>query len=140
MTITHQIEVSAVIDQPVQTVWDAFTTPEDITQWNQASEDWHCPEARQDLRVGGRFSSLMAAKDGSMQFEFSGEYTKVEPAQRYEYRLDDGRMVSVDFEAVTPEQTRLTERFDPEQMNPLEMQQAGWQAILDGFKSYVEKK
>lgn len=136
----EQIQVSAVVNAPLERVWDAFTTPADIMTWNHASDDWHCPAATNDLRVGGTFTSQMAARDGSVSFEFSGEYTQVTPHQSYTYRMPDGRMAEVTFWRVSENQTLVAERFDPEQTHPAEMQQAGWQAILNNFKAHAESK
>jgi uncharacterized protein YndB with AHSA1/START domain len=134
---TTKITIKTTVEQPLEQVWAHWTQPEHITQWNQASEDWHCPKASNDLRVGGQFSSTMAAKDGSFSFDFGGTYNEVEPQKRLRYTLEDGRVVSIDFTADGP-QTHIVETFDPETENPAEMQRAGWQAILDNFKAYSE--
>ncbi len=106
-------------------------------QWNSASDDWHTPSATVDLREGGTFTSRMEAKDGSMGFEFGGTYTKIVNQQRIEYTMDDGRTVSAVFEEHNGH-THVTETFDPETENSREMQQQGWQTILDNFKNYAE--
>jgi uncharacterized protein YndB with AHSA1/START domain len=131
------ITVAAVVKAPVEKVWDCFTLPEHITQWNFAVPEWHCPSATNDLRTGGRFSSRMEARDGSMGFDFSGVYTEVRPQQHIAYTMDDGRKATVDF---TPAgtTTKVTTSFEAESQNPVEMQQGGWQAILDNFKRYAE--
>lgn len=134
------IQVTTTVNAPLQRVWDAFNTPEDIMAWNHASEDWHCPASRNDLRVGGSFASTMAARDGSLAFEFGGEYTQVRPHEFIEYRIADGRMVCVTFERLSDTQTRVTERFDAEGTHPRDMQQTGWQAILDNFKRHAEQR
>ncbi len=131
------ITVSATVQAPLQTAWDAYTNPEHIVKWNFASDDWHCPSATQDLRVGGKFSSRMAAKDGSFAFDFEGEYTQVELHQSLAYRFGD-RQAEVVFEEVAPDQTRLTVTFDPETENPEEMQRSGWQAIVNNYKKHTE--
>jgi uncharacterized protein YndB with AHSA1/START domain len=131
------ISITAVVKAPLQTAWEAYTQPQHITQWNHASDDWHCPNATNDLRVGGRFSSTMAAKDGSFSFEFEGVYTHVEPHQRLAYTFGD-RRAEVVFEPVTPGQTRVTVTFDLEDTNPEEMQRSGWQAILENYKKHAE--
>lgn len=133
--ITIQNTINASIDK----VWDFWTTPEHITKWSFASPDWHTPHAENDLREGGKFSSTMAAKDGSMSFDFGGEYTLVEKNKAIEYILGDGRKVKISF-TETPSGVEIIQSFDPETQNPEEMQRGGWQAILDNFKSYVEKK
>ncbi len=132
-----QISVSAEINCPVSKVWQAWNSPEHITQWNAATPDWHCPKADVDLRVDGRFSSIMAARDGSFEFDFNGVYTEVTEHASIRYEMPDGRKVHVKFEDLGGK-TLLTETFDPESMNPHEMQQAGWQSILDNFKKHVE--
>lgn len=136
--MNNPIQVQVHIPAPVQQVWDAFTQADAVQQWNAASEDWHCPAARNDLREGGDFNYVMAARDGSMQFDFAGIYTQVQPLQTIAYTMGDGRKVKVSF---TEEEgtTLVTEHFEAEEMNSREMQQAGWQAILDNFKQYVER-
>lgn len=131
-TITVQTNVSA----PIEEVWKAYTTPEDIKQWNAASDDWHTPSATVDLREGGVFSSRMEAKDGSMGFDFAGTYTKIETQKLIEYEFG-GRHAKVEF---TPAQdgVRVGVTFEAEAENSLEQQRVGWQAILDNFKRHVE--
>lgn len=132
------ITIQTTIDANASAVWHAWTSPEHIVQWNHASDDWHSPAAANDLRVGGRFKFTMAAKDGSVSFDFTGTYTAVEPHAYLAYTLDDGRTVDVTF---TPadKHTHIVERFEAETVNPPEMQQTGWQAILNNFKRHVEQ-
>jgi uncharacterized protein YndB with AHSA1/START domain len=132
------ITVQATVSAPVEKVWQAWTQPQHITQWNQASPDWHCPKAENDLRDGGKFSSTMAARDGSMSFDFGGTHSKVEQHKVIESAMGDGRTMKVQFTS-TPNGTQVTETFEAEGQNPVEMQRAGWQAILDNFKQYTEK-
>lgn len=131
------ITIETTINAPLEKVWYAWNTPEDIMKWNSASDDWHTPSSTVDLRVGGKFTSRMEAKDGSVGFDFEGTYTNVVDQELIEYSMSDGRKVSVKF---VPEndQVKVIESFDPENQNPEEMQRAGWQAILDNFKKYVE--
>lgn len=131
------ITVSAAINAPVAKVWDAWTKPEHITKWNNASEDWHTPKAENDLRKGGAFSSRMEAKDGSMGFDFGGVYDDVKNHELIAYTMGDGRTVSILFES-EGNTTNVTETFEAESSNPIEMQQGGWQSILDNFKQYAE--
>jgi len=132
------ITVSAVIAAPIGRVWSFFTGPEHIVGWNNASDDWHTPKAENDLRVGGRFVSRMEARDGSDGFDFSGTYTRVDPLAEIAYTLDDERLVQVSF-AAEGKDTIVTTTFEAEQTNSMELQQTGWQAILDNFKKYCEK-
>jgi len=131
------ITVQSTINAPIEVVWNCWTAPEHITKWNNASEDWHTPYAENDLRVGGKFKSTMAAKDGTMSFDFEGEYTLVEQNETIKYVMADGRKVEVSF-AATPAGVEVIESFDPETVNSEEMQRGGWQAILNNFKKYVE--
>lgn len=131
------ITVNARINAPIDKVWSFFNGPEHIVGWNNASDDWHTPRAENDLRVGGRFLSRMEARDGSVGFDFSGTYTRVEPLSDISYTLDDDRLVKVSFVAEGTE-TVVTTTFDAEQTNSTELQQTGWQAILDNFKKYSE--
>jgi uncharacterized protein YndB with AHSA1/START domain len=139
MEPANMISVSTTVKAPLEKVWHCWSNPEDIMQWNSASSDWHTPAATVDLREGGNFSLTMAAIDGSMSFEFGGHYTKVIPQERIEFMLDDGRSARVLFETHDG-QTTITESFTPETENPIPMQQMGWQAILDHFKTYTETK
>jgi uncharacterized protein YndB with AHSA1/START domain len=131
-----KITVETVVKAPVAEVWRAWTTPEDITQWNAASADWHTTTASVDLRVGGAFTSRMEAKDGSMGFDFAGTYTAVEPHRLIESEFGD-RTLRVEF-IDGPEGVTVRETFDAETTFPVEQQQAGWQAILDNFARHVE--
>ncbi len=130
------ITVQAIVSAPIEKVWNAYVTPDDIKQWNAASDDWHTPSATVDLREGGVFSSRMESKDGSMGFDFAGTYTKIETHKLIEYEFGD-RHAKVEF---TPEQggVRVSVTFDAESVNPVEMQRGGWQSILDSFKRHVE--
>jgi uncharacterized protein YndB with AHSA1/START domain len=131
------ITVRATINAPVETVWNLWTDPKHIIHWNNATDDWCTPKAENDLKAGGRFLSRMEAKDGSSGFDFTGKYSKISQYRQIEYTIDDGRNVQVLF---IPEgnMTTVMEAFEAEQMNPAEIQRAGWKAILDNFKKYVE--
>jgi uncharacterized protein YndB with AHSA1/START domain len=131
------VTVETAVKAPVEKVWKYWSEPEHIKKWNSASEDWHTPKAENDLRTGGKFSSRMEAKDGSFGFDFGGEYTAVKNNELIEYVMSDGRKVKVVFEAKGNE-TKVTESFDAETENSVEMQKTGWQAILDNFKKYTE--
>lgn len=133
-----KITVQTTVSAGIQKVWDSWTLPEHITNWNAASDDWHCPAATNDLRKGGRFCATMAAKDGSMSFDFEGLYDEVIHHQKIAYSLADGRQISVLFEPFG-DKTRIIETFDAENENSIEMQRAGWQSILDHFKDYTER-
>ena len=132
-----RITIQTTVKSSIAKVWAAWTTPEDINQWNAASDDWHNPRSTNDLRVDGKFSYRMEARDGSMGFDFEGTYTKVEPEKLIEYVLGDGRTVSITFEPVQGGIT-VIEAFDAEDVNSAEMQRQGWQSILDRFGSHVE--
>lgn len=131
------ITVEATVKAPVEKVWQYWSEPQHITKWCQASDDWHAPYAENDLRTDGKFKTTMAAKDGSFSFDFEGVYTNVQPNKVIEYVMPNGREVKITF-AANGNETKVTETFDPEDTNPLEMQRGGWQAILDNFKSYTE--
>lgn len=134
----QKITVTTEIKAPLQKVWDYWTQPKYITQWNFADDSWHCPSAENDLKVGGKFTSRMEAKDGSFGFDFWGIYDVVEPLNKLAFSLGDGRKVDILFED-KGDVIEITESFDPENENPVEMQKAGWQAILNNFKKLVEK-
>lgn len=134
---TSIITVSATVNAPISKVWETWNEPKHITQWNAASEDWHCPKSENDLRKDGSFSARMEAKDGSFGFDFGGTYDEVIPHKLISYTLEDGRKVDITFTAVE-DITHVTESFVAENQNPVEMQQSGWQAILDNYKKYTE--
>lgn len=131
-----KINVEAKVRASSDRVWQAYTTPEDIVQWNAASEDWHTTKASVDLRVGGEFSSRMEAKDGSFGFDFAGTYTKVIPERLLEYAFGD-RTASIEF-TESPDGVNVSVTFDAETTHSIEQQQGGWQAILNNFARYVE--
>ena len=131
-----KVTVETIVQAPVTTVWRAYTSPEDIRQWNAASDDWHTTQSSVDLRVGGAFRSRMEAKDGSFGFDFAGTYTRVVPNELLEFSFGD-RMCLVEFVAgASGVSVRVT--FDVESENPVDMQRQGWQAILNNFARHVE--
>jgi len=131
------VTVEAVVKAPVEKVWTSWSEPKHITRWASASDDWHAPYAENDLRKDGKFKTTMAAKDGSVSFDFEGVYTNVQPHKVIEYTLTDGRKVKVTFSGKGNE-TKVTETFETETINPVELQRGGWQAILDNFKKHTE--
>jgi uncharacterized protein YndB with AHSA1/START domain len=133
-----RIEVSTIVRAPLNSVWTAYTNPDDIVQWNAASDDWHTVKSSVDLRPGGAFSSRMEAKDGSVGFDFEGTYTTVILNTRIEYVFGD-RRARVDF-IQEPEGVRVQISFDAEEIHSVEQQREGWQAILDRFGRHVEAK
>jgi uncharacterized protein YndB with AHSA1/START domain len=134
---TTKITVQATIKADTKKVWDYYTRPEHITKWNFASDDWHCPRAENDMRVGGKYSARMEAKDGSWGFDFEATYDEITDGEKFAYTMADGRQASVTFKSIG-DQTEVTVTFDAEKENAEEMQKNGWQAILDNFKKYAE--
>jgi uncharacterized protein YndB with AHSA1/START domain len=134
---TTTITIETTIKAPVEKVWQYWTSPQHIVNWNSASDDWHTPKAENDLRVGGKFASRMEAKDGSQGFDFSGIYNEVQTNQLIQYTMGDGRKVKVVFKS-NGDETKVVEDFEAESTYPVEMQREGWQAILHNFKKYVE--
>jgi uncharacterized protein YndB with AHSA1/START domain len=133
----EKITVAVKIKLPVEKVWELWTMPQHIIHWNNASEDWQTSRAENDLRVGGKFLFHMEAKDGSVGFDFSGEYNSILKHKFIGYMLDDNRSVSIIF-AQKGNETEVSESFDPENVYPAELQKAGWQSILNNFKKYAE--
>lgn len=134
-----KITIEALVKAPVEKVWKYWSAPEHIKQWAFASDDWHAPHSENDLRTGGKFRTTMAAKDGSYSFDFNGTYTNVEKDKVIEYAMADNRKVKIVFEG-NENETKVTQTFEAESENPVDMQRSGWQAILDNFKKYTEKK
>lgn len=133
-----KITVDTLVKAPVAKVWSAYTTPDDIKQWNTASDDWHTTHATVDLRVGGAFTSRMEAKDGSFGFDFAGTYTQVVPNELIAYSFGD-RTGTVEF-VDGPDGVAVRVTFDAESDHPVEQQRQGWQAILDRFAKHVEAR
>ena len=131
------ITIETIVNAPADNVWQYWIEPEHIMQWNNASDDWYTPQAENDLREGGNFSFTMAAKDGSFSFDFGGIYDKVKKNELIEYTLGDGRNVKVFFTS-DGNKTTVEEIFEAEEINSIELQKGGWQAILNNFKKYVE--
>lgn len=131
------ITVQTKVQAPLDKIWSFWTVPKHITKWNSASEDWHTPYADNDLKVGGKFKYTMASQDGTMSFDFIGTYSVIQDKRTIAYTIEDGREVIVVFEE-QEDGVIIRESFDPELMNPEELQQQGWQTILDNFKKYVE--
>jgi uncharacterized protein YndB with AHSA1/START domain len=131
------IKVEAKVKASLSHVWDSWTNTEDIMAWNHASDDWHCPAAENNLVTGGDFTYRMAAKDGSVVFDFHGTYHKVEPMKLISYYIEDGRYVEVKFEE-DGEYVHVIESFEPEEVNGLDLQEQGWQMILNNFKAHAE--
>lgn len=131
------ITIETTLQVPVEKAWKYWTAPTHITQWNNASDDWHTPRAENDLRIGGNFSTRMEAKDGSEGFDFTGIYDDLQENKIISYSMSDGRKVHVHFEG-DDHQTKITETFEAENSHPADVQKAGWQAILDNFKKYTE--
>ena len=131
------ITIETIINKPIDQVWEKWTLPQHIMSWNNASEDWYTPSAENDLRVDGSFNYKMAARDGSYSFDFSGIYDEVIFGKKIAYTIGDGRKVVVEFTELDG-YVKVEETFTAEDTNSLEMQIAGWQAILDNFKRYAE--
>lgn len=133
-----KIKIETIVKKPIDQVWEKWTLPQHIMEWNNASEDWYTPSAENDLTVGGHFNYKMAARDGSYSFDFSCIYDNIVFGKKIAYTLGDGRKVVIEFTELD-EGVKVMETFDAEETNAIEMQRAGWQAILDNFKRYAEK-
>jgi uncharacterized protein YndB with AHSA1/START domain len=136
MKLNDKIEVTVVLDAEVEKVWDYYTNPEHITKWNFAHPSWHCPNAENNMQIGGTYKARMEAKDRSFGFDFEAVYTNIIEGKEYTYQFNE-REATVSFNEIN-NQTELTVKFDPETENPIELQKEGWQAILNNFKKYVE--
>ncbi len=137
MTEKIFITVEVSIKANVQKVWQCWTLPEHIVRWYFASDDWHAPKAENDLRAGGSFLTRMESKDGTMGFDFTGIYDEVNTESFITYTITGGRKVKILFSAVSHE-THVSQIFEAEDINEIELQRGGWQAILENFKKYVE--
>jgi len=138
MQTFENVTIQATVQAPVEKVWQYWNEPTHIKKWNTPSEDWHTPFSENDLKVGGKFTSRMEAKDGSFGFDFGGIYDEVNTNEYIAYTLGDGRKVTITFKDLG-DATEIVETFDAETQNPVEFQQQGWQAILNNFKKYAEE-
>jgi uncharacterized protein YndB with AHSA1/START domain len=135
----NRITVETTVQAHIDKVWDYWTKPEHITNWNFANDEWCCPTAENDLKPNEKFSWRMEAKDGSMGFDFEGTYVKVIEKELISYSMSDGRKVDIEF-VQNGNEVKVSETFDAEGTNSDEQQRAGWQAILGNFKKYVESE
>ena len=133
----EQLTATVTVPASLSETWHYYTEAEHVINWNFASEDWHCPRAVNDLRVGGTFDIEMAAKDGKMSFELEGTYDEVDPETHIAYTLANGQQVKVDFSEADGGGTKVVVSFDPQEGNGPHHQADGWQAILDNFRKYV---
>ncbi len=136
----NQLTVTTEINKPINEAWNFFNNPKHIVNWNFAHESWECPLAKNDLKVGGKLEVRMQAKDGSFGFDLVGIYDEIVENELIKYHFEDGRNIEIIFEKLSDNKTKVTENFDPENMNPLDFQKDGWQAILDNFKKYSESR
>jgi uncharacterized protein YndB with AHSA1/START domain len=134
---TNKITIQAIISADSKKVWDYYTQPEHITKWNFATDDWQCPSASNDMRVGGKYSARMEAKDGSFGFDFEATYNEIVEGQKFTFTMPDNREVNVIFNRLD-DKSEVIVTFDTETENPIEMQRDGWQAILNNYKKYTE--
>lgn len=135
--MSNKIMVTAVVNADAKKTWNYYTSPEHITKWNFADPSWQCPSASNDMKVGGKYSARMEAKDGSFGFDFEATYNEIIDGKEFTYTMPDGREVNVVFDD-NDGRTNIDVTFDAETENPVEMQKGGWQAILDNFKKYTE--
>ncbi|HAJ98789.1 MAG TPA: activator of HSP90 ATPase [Bacteroidales bacterium] len=131
-----RITIQTTVSAEKQKVWDYYTLPKHITQWNFADPSWHCPTASNDLKIGGKYAARMEAKDGSFGFDFEAVYIELNQGENFTYEFG-GRLATVEF-IESNGQTEVIVSFDPETENSIELQRNGWQAILDNFKNYTE--
>lgn len=135
--MSNKITVTATVNADAKKTWNYYNSPEHITKWNFADPSWQCPSASNDLKVGGKYKARMEAKDGSFGFDFEATYNEIIDGKEFTYTMPDGREVNVIF-GENGNRTDIDVTFDAESENPIEMQKAGWQAILDNFKKYTE--
>lgn len=133
---SEKITIQSIINAKKKKVWDYYTLPVHIVNWNFADPSWHCPHAENDLRIGGRYSARMEAKDGSFGFDFEAIYKEIIDEKQFKYEFD-GREAAVIFKSLG-DQTEVEINFDSETENPIELQKNGWQSILNNFKNYTE--
>lgn len=134
-----RITVEALVGVAPENAWEYYHNPKHITQWNFASKDWHCPSAKNDLSVGGKYSARMEARDGSFGFDYEAIYNSINEFKSFSFTMADGRVVDTSFEELEGK-TRVRTIFDAEHDNSVDMQRVGWQSILDNYKRYAESQ
>ena len=134
----NKIVVTATIHAPIEKVWDCYTNPTHIVNWNFADPSWHCPRAENDMKIGGTYKARMEAKDGSFGFDFEAVYTEINEGKRFAFEFG-GRISTYEFNDLGAD-TLLSITFDPETENSIELQKNGWQLILNNFKHYIENE
>ena len=139
MASEGKIEIESKINAELDRVWEYWTKPEHITKWNNASEDWLCPNAENDLKEGGKFKYRMESQDGKVGFDFAGTYKEVREKEKLTYELEDGRNAEVTF-SEEDGNVRIKEILDTEDENPVDQQEQGWKSILQNFKAYTEEQ
>jgi uncharacterized protein YndB with AHSA1/START domain len=133
----ENITVSTTVAVPRKEAWHYYTEAEHVINWNFPGENWHCPSANNDLRVGGGFNITMAEKSGQMEVELEGTYDEIETEKFVAYTLDTGRTVRVDF-ADRGKKTELTVTFDPDPRHGRDHERDQWQSILNNYRTYAE--
>ena len=133
----NTIVITALVNNTLKKTWECYTQPQHITKWNFAIDEWQCPTATNELKVGGKYSARMEAKDGSFGFDFEAIYDEVEEYKKLAYTMLDGRKATITFEQID-KHIKVEITFDAESENPIEIQRDGWQAILNNFKKYTE--
>ena len=133
------VTIEAIVNKPIDKVWECWTKPEHITQWCFASDDWHAPSSTSDFKIGGKISTRMEAKDGSFGFDFWGTYDEITHNEKLAITMGDDRKWDIYF-SVVDGGVKVVEEFEAESENPIEMQQEGWQMILNNFKKYAQSK
>ncbi|MES2800645.1 MAG: SRPBCC domain-containing protein [Bacteroidota bacterium] len=134
--MNEKVKVAAIINATKEKVWDYYTNPKHIVNWNFADPSWHCPSAINEMEIGGTYKARMEAKDGSFGFDFEAIYTEIAHGNSFTYEFG-GRTVNVTVKQLD-NQTEIIVEFDPENENPIELQKGGWQSILNNFKNYTE--
>ena len=124
------------INQPIELIWKIWNEPEHIMKWNAPSDEWINKKIENNLVLGGGFLYVMARKDGTESFDFSGTYTEVIEHERIAYTLDDKRKSLITFTGNNP--VTLTEIFEPVADLDFAMQQAFCQSGLNQLKAYAE--
>lgn len=133
-----KITIQVLVSADRQKVWEYYTKPDHITKWNFAIDTWHCPMVSNDMKVGGKYLARMEAKDGSFGFDFEATYNEITEGEKFSYTMTDNRVVNAIFKELG-DKTELSIIFDAESENPVDMQQQGWQSILNNFKKYTEQ-
>lgn len=145
---SNEIRLTRVYDAPLESVWDAWTVPEEVAQW-WGPRGFTLTTHSRDLRVGGHWHYTMHGPDGT-DYENTTQYLEVELQARLVYdhgghrdrpplfrvtalfaEQDDCTRLSLTFAFATPEVAAEMAGF---------IRKAGGESTWDRLAEHVGKR